>query len=412
MYGNNVGSLTVQASTDGTNWTNVWTDSGNNGNQWNSTSVNLDAYVGGNVKLRIVGTTGNGWSSDIAVDGLSMTAVNAGADTQAPSAPTSLAASNVAQTTLTLNWNASTDNVGVTGYDVYQGSANLGTVTNTTANITGLTANTAYTFSVRAKDAAGNVSNASNTLNVTTLSNAPTYCTSSGSRTTYEWIDYVALGGMTNSTGADGGYGDYTSLVASVAQGSTNTLTISAGFAGTSYTEFWNVWIDFNQDGTFDASENVASGSSSSAGNLTANISVPSNAVLGNTRMRVSMKYNANATACESFGDGEVEDYTVNVTASSSSNTILTNNDGDSESLGNENAIMVKAYPNPTTNYVNVHFGRSENLTFVIADITGKVVKRGTILNHTIQVADLERGMYLLKVSDGQKSMTTKLIKR
>ena len=77
------------------------------------------------------------------------------ADTQAPTAPSSLASSNVAQTTLTLSWTASTDNVGVTGYDVYQGATKLTTVTTTSYNVTGLTANTAYTFSVKAKDAAG-----------------------------------------------------------------------------------------------------------------------------------------------------------------------------------------------------------------------------------------------------------------
>ena len=90
------------------------------------------------------------------------------ADTQAPTAPTNLAASNVTETTVDLSWTASTDNVGVTGYDVYQGASLLGTVTGTTANVTGLTESTAYSFTVYAKDAAGNVSSVSNTVNVTT----------------------------------------------------------------------------------------------------------------------------------------------------------------------------------------------------------------------------------------------------
>src|SRR5690606_8440029 len=90
-------------------------------------------------------------------------------DTQPPTAPTNLVASNVAQTSLTLNWNASTDNVGVTGYDVYLVSTNIGTVSATTANVTGLVANTAYSFSVKAKDAVGNISSSSNVVNVTTL---------------------------------------------------------------------------------------------------------------------------------------------------------------------------------------------------------------------------------------------------
>ena len=97
-----------------------------------------------------------------------------GADTQAPSNPTSLATTNITQTTVDLSWNASTDNVGVTGYDVYQGAANIGTVTGTSAQITGLSASTAYTFSVRARDAAGNISGASNTVNITTSASPDT----------------------------------------------------------------------------------------------------------------------------------------------------------------------------------------------------------------------------------------------
>ncbi|MCF2874503.1 MULTISPECIES: trypsin-like peptidase domain-containing protein [unclassified Tenacibaculum] len=74
MYGTNVGSLRLEASTNGTSWTSLWSDSGNKGNQWNNQSVNLSSYVGQNeVRLRFVGTTGSGWSSDIAIDNLALT---------------------------------------------------------------------------------------------------------------------------------------------------------------------------------------------------------------------------------------------------------------------------------------------------------------------------------------------------
>lgn len=99
-----------------------------------------------------------------------------GGDTEAPSAPTGLSASNVTETTLTLSWNASNDNVGVTGYDVYQNNSNIGSVTGTSANVTGLTAATTYSYYVIAKDAAGNQSNESNSINVTT-SSGTTSCT-------------------------------------------------------------------------------------------------------------------------------------------------------------------------------------------------------------------------------------------
>ena len=92
-------------------------------------------------------------------------------DTTAPTAPTNAVASNIATTSATLSWGASTDNVGVTAYKIYNGSTLVGTTANGTTlnyNVTGLTANTAYTFTVKAVDAAGNTSAASNAVTFTT----------------------------------------------------------------------------------------------------------------------------------------------------------------------------------------------------------------------------------------------------
>ncbi|WP_442266241.1 endonuclease [Tenacibaculum sp. ZS6-P6] len=91
------------------------------------------------------------------------------ADTTAPTTPSGLIASNITQTSTNLAWTASTDNIAVTGYDVYRGTTKLSTVTTTNYTVTGLIAETNYSFSVRAIDAAGNTSNSSNIVNVTTL---------------------------------------------------------------------------------------------------------------------------------------------------------------------------------------------------------------------------------------------------
>jgi poly(hydroxyalkanoate) depolymerase family esterase len=96
-------------------------------------------------------------------------------DTQPPSAPTGLASSSITSTGVTLTWTASTDDVGVTRYVVFQSASGssaapvgVKTVAGISADISGLTPSTGYVFSVQAQDAVGNVSSASSTIIVTT----------------------------------------------------------------------------------------------------------------------------------------------------------------------------------------------------------------------------------------------------
>ncbi|MBW7453483.1 fibronectin type III domain-containing protein [Paenibacillus sepulcri] len=90
-------------------------------------------------------------------------------DTQAPTVPSNLKVSGVTATSVNLTWTASIDNVGVTGYEIYKGTTLVGTSASNNYTVTGLNANTSYTFTVKAKDAEGNVSGASNVITVTTL---------------------------------------------------------------------------------------------------------------------------------------------------------------------------------------------------------------------------------------------------
>lgn len=88
-------------------------------------------------------------------------------DTQAPTAPTNVVADSKSSTSVNLSWSASTDNVGVTGYTVSYGSQSVN-VTGTSTVITGLTPETSYVFTIKARDAKGNQSASSVSLTVTT----------------------------------------------------------------------------------------------------------------------------------------------------------------------------------------------------------------------------------------------------
>ncbi|MGV9727902.1 cellulase family glycosylhydrolase [Streptomyces albogriseolus] len=114
-----------------------------------------------------------------------------GEDTTAPTAPGAPATSAVTSSSVTLTWGAATDTVGVTGYDVVRVAGGQETVvassSDTTATVTGLAADTSYTFAVYARDAAGNRSARSATATVTTASGPAAGSCAVTYRVTGEW---------------------------------------------------------------------------------------------------------------------------------------------------------------------------------------------------------------------------------
>ncbi|WP_304197518.1 endonuclease [Flavobacterium alvei] len=98
---------------------------------------------------------------------------NPTADTQAPSAATSLTVTGTTSSTVSLSWVAGTDNIAVTSYDIYVNGILKTATSGLTATITGLSASTTYSFYVIAKDAAVNSSPASNAINGTTTAFVP-----------------------------------------------------------------------------------------------------------------------------------------------------------------------------------------------------------------------------------------------
>ncbi|MFF7331666.1 cellulase family glycosylhydrolase [Streptomyces sp. NPDC008150] len=106
-----------------------------------------------------------------------------GGDTTAPTAPAGLKVTGTTSTSVSLSWTASTDDTAVTAYDIYRGTAKVGSVTGTSYTDTGLTAGTGYGYTVRARDAAGNTSPASASVTGTTSGSGGT---SSGCTATYK----------------------------------------------------------------------------------------------------------------------------------------------------------------------------------------------------------------------------------
>jgi hypothetical protein len=148
---------------------------------------------------------------------------------------------------------------------------------------------------------------------IITNSSSKAYCTASGGCD--EYISRVVFNTIDNSSGCDG-YADYTSITTGVTPGQTYSLTVENGHVYSS--DDLGVWIDWNQDEDFDdAGENVVCESGNS-GQGTFDITVPLDAMTGNTRMRIRIKYyNADCgSPCGTTSYGEVEDYTLNINGS------------------------------------------------------------------------------------------------
>ena len=142
------------------------------------------------------------------------------------------------------------------------------------------------------------------------------YCASKGSTYSDEWIAGVEIESFTNTSGATG-YTNFTAQTVELQAGQSYAVSLTPGFGGTAYNEYWKIWIDLNNDADFsDAGELVFDAGALSNTTVTGSLNIPSGIEV-TTRMRVSMKYNGAQTECETFSYGEVEDYTVAITTGS-----------------------------------------------------------------------------------------------
>jgi|GEM_PF-4879532 len=200
-------------------------------------------------------STGAGWWDDVLVSDIT------GSDTQAPTVPAGLAATAVSSSQIDLSWTASTDNVAVTGYDVYRGSTLVGSVAATSFSDTGLSPSTSYSYTVMAKDAAGNVSAASHTASASTqASGGGTTVTVANPGFESSFTSWTTSGSTAIST-SDFHSGSKSAKVST--SGSQVSQTISGLSPSTSYTaSAWILGQGLIGANTFGGSEVTVSGNS------------------------------------------------------------------------------------------------------------------------------------------------------
>ena len=243
--------------------------------------------------------------------------------------PSGLASSAITDNSATVNWSTVAGAASyVLQYKTAAGSTWSSVATaSTTANLTGLISGTTYNYQLQSICSAGGNTAFSTASSFTTTGIAPIiYCTSVGQ--TFDGITNVTFNTINNTTsGTSSGYTDYTATQSTtVTQGSPYSLTIKINTGG-NYTNYSKAWIDWNKDGTFSTSTeeyNLGTAVNVTNGNTSLSplsITVPATATIGTTRMRVSTQYSVVPTPCNASFDGEVEDYSVVVTAGVSCST-------------------------------------------------------------------------------------------
>ena len=249
-----------------------------------------------------------------------------------------------------------------------------------------------------------------------------TYCASQGNNTTYEWIHRFQFGSIDNTSGSNNGYGDFTNLSTSLTAGGSVFLTTVPGMIiNASFTEYWRIWIDYNQDGDFDDNGELLAEAHSN-GALSGTLNISSSALPGTTRLRVSMKYGGYPTSCESFTFGEVEDYTVTI-GSSLAGGAPTAYKQQSPGLSLDNSQnayrpALQLYPNPAQEYLNLDFSsRTKGVASIeIINLMGQQMKRVSKQvfegNNAcrLNIDDLPVGTYMVRLNVGEEQYIEKLI--
>lgn len=276
-----------------------------------------------------------------------------------------------------------------------------GATTNSISNLS------AGTYSVTVNDGSG--CDCISTQTLSDPANPPTgdYCNAQGNEPWVEWIQKVEFAGIDNTSSKEL-YGDFTDQIANVAPGNTYPLTLTPGYSWLAFDDYWSVWIDFNGNGSFDdAGEQVVNRLGTES--FTEQIQIPASAVIGTTRMRVAMKRDEAPTSCETFGLGEVEDYSVNI---STNNARLGNGNLN---FNNQKVSLFdfSVYPSPTDGLINIALSDFEKGTISIFNQIGQVVLTEKFEDTNLVSFDLKgqsSGLYIVMVESGDERILKRVV--
>ena len=351
------------------------------------------------------------------------------ADTQAPTTPVGFSGTNITETNVDLSWFASSDNVGVTGYNVYQNGVLIATTASTSIAISNLTPATNYVFQVSAVDAAGNESNLTSNLGITTDTPAgPTVLHEGYFESGWDgWAD----GGndCARYSGSNASEGNYAIRIrdnSGTASSMTSPVFDLSGFASVTIEFTFYVrsmennedfWLRYYNGSSWTTVETYVS-----------NVDVFNNNFYTKTVTLNSADYNLAANGqfrfqCDASGNGD-QIYIDQVIISGSGTNLLRRNDEreiivtkkraeTSEQVTNEEVLTTKIslniYPNPAADFVNFDLSNipAGVKQMAIYNLQGSLIAM-VQPNSTTQahnVSDYKSGIYFVRILDQNNEM-------
>ena len=440
--------MRLEVRLDGENtWTEIWTRSGDQGADWIDQTIDLSAYAGNTIQLRYRATTGTSWQGDIAIDAFGIAEGGSTADTQAPTAPLNLVSTGVTETTADIAWGASTDNVGVTGYDVYLDGSVLGTVTGTSAQITGLIAATNYNLSVRARDAAGNISAFSNTVNVTTTGGGGGPISDELIGSFFEtgldgWLDggsdcarysgrFSAEGSFSMRLRDNSGVASAMTTAASYDLTPYDNIEITFTFYPRSMENGEDFWVRYDDGAGFQTVAAFVSGSDFTNGSFfSATVNIPSSQYNLSSNGRFRIQCDASANGDQVYIDEVIITGTAGASFAGENSIVGLGNGTQSfdgglsdDNVGFEGDFSI--YPNPAAFFADINLAldiedKAIDVNLDVIDINGKIIisknysnTSDEVFNERLNVSSLQAGVYFVRItgSNGMQEMH-KLIKR
>ena len=217
--------------------------------------------------------------------------------------------------------------------------------------------------------------------------------------TQHEWLESFTIDGITSATGNDSGYYDGGFFGTGFQPGGAYQITFVPGYSGSFFLEHYAVWIDMDQNGTFESNEQLIS-SIQGQGPQIGMLFIPNTTVTGITKMRIAIVGPDPPTVCASDSTvtfGEYEDYCVQI----GGNVGLRSFDVESPIL----------YPNPTT---GIFFLKDFNQISAvnIYDASGKLLKSNRQLTtNQFSISEYNPGIYVVEVESNGRLFHSKLLK-